>query len=104
MTLQEVKMQLKHNSKELRKMKKDLKQQQRQNKDIASSTMLTLYLLRKEVRHLYLAYGLVRGKKIEQMENRCLEDNKPNMAYVRKLVSQIKLPVDRHEEACCVSA
>lgn len=100
-TLKEVKEFLKSNAIEIRKAKEELKISQRKN---GPTKMFELQVMRREIRHWYLAYGLIRGKTYEQIEHHCREDNEPNMKYVEQLMSRIVLPVKPDAEACSVSA
>jgi hypothetical protein len=59
-----------------------------------------------DYRHMHLAYGLIRGRTMEQMEAKVAEGNEPSMAYVEKLVKELesKVIVEVRDEAASISA
>ncbi len=53
--------------------------------------------LQYEYRHHLIAYSILRGRTYEQVENKCAEDNSPNMDYVQRIMTE-------HAENVCVGA
>jgi len=53
--------------------------------------------LRYQYRHHHIAYSLLRGRTMEQIERTCREDNKPNEDYYNLLMIPI-IRIKREEE------
>jgi len=67
--------------------KKDIKERQR-NGDYAGHQQYNLLKQKKEYRHKHLAYCMMRGRTYEEIENKCREDNKPNMDIVKEIMDE----------------
>lgn len=55
-------------------------------------------LNRYSLRYLYLAYAIVRGKTIQQVENKCREDNKPSTTRIETIINQYEQAVRDNEK------
>ena len=47
-----------------------------------------------EARHKHIAYCMLFGRKYEEIENKCRENNTPNMKYVEKIMEEHREPED----------
>ena len=60
--------------------------------------------LRYEARHHHIAYCLLRGRTMEEIESKTREDNAPNMTYVNQIKMSIEPREVVNEEAICCGA
>jgi hypothetical protein len=88
----ELKKLLKNLALEIRRMKRDTKEAQRQGQ--GTEKQYTLFIQRRNCRHLHIAYCLLRGRTYAQIEHPA-EDNKPNWEKIRELQE-----VYREETVC----
>ena len=87
-TVKELKATLKGLASEIKSTKSIFKDNQRKNSgDPGYELILSLRDKTYEFRHKHIAYCLFRGKTYDQVEQKCREDNKPNMKYVEELLS-----------------
>ena len=64
-----------------------------------SSKFYSLYGSKNIYRHKHIAYCLLRGRTIEQIENKNREGNGPNMTFVNKIMKEAQ-----DAQALCDSA
>jgi len=84
---------------EIKELKKDLKETQRQNNGAGGGLMFNLFVKRRDCRHHHIAYSEMRGKTREQIE-KPREDNLPN----EDLITKIKKEYFDEPKTLCVSA
>ena len=88
-TKQETKEELKGLAKEIRATKEAIKESQRQGKyDEHYRLYLKVESLKKEFRHKHIAYCLLRGRTLEQIE-RPNTGNEPSMQLIEKYKAEI---------------
>ena len=76
---------LKKEAKEIRIAKIELKETQRSG---GYGNQWGLVCKRQDWRHKFIAYCMIRGRSLEQIERYCHEDNKPNMVKVERLIKE----------------
>jgi hypothetical protein len=81
-TLAIVKEELKAKAKKLSALKIEIKEMMRSGK-YAGRLQSNLIDDKCEWRHLHIAYCMVKGRKLEEIESNCHEDNSPNLAVVQ---------------------
>ena len=74
---------LKVEAKELSALKIEIKETMRSGK-YAGKLQWQLSLKKSEWRHKHIAYCLLRGRTIDEIESYCHDDNKPNIQLVEK--------------------
>ncbi|MCK5610368.1 hypothetical protein KAR91_51320 [Candidatus Pacearchaeota archaeon] len=47
--------------------------------------------LRYDVRHHHIAYCLLRGRELEEIESNCSPDNVPNDMYISKIMNSVEV-------------
>lgn len=85
--LNDLKAQLKDLAKRIRFTKKAVKQYQREHGGCHGAMVYVLIKLQNEFRCKHIAYCLIRGKEIKQIEQP-REHNEPNMSRINKLVEE----------------
>ena len=81
----EIKAELKSEAKELRDTKIEMRQGMSQGKTCEAAVLQSkLSGMKYHWRHKHIAYCLLRGRTIEEIEPRCSEDNLRNDALVEK--------------------
>lgn len=81
-TLKELKEALKEAAVEIRNKKA-------KRKGSPYGRVVGLDTLRYTYRHYHIAYCLIRGRVMEEIERTCAEDNKPDMTYVNRIMKPI---------------
>jgi len=84
----EIKSELKDLVKRIRENKIALKAFQRENGGSQGMIGYALKKLQGEFRHKHIAYCLMRGRTIEQIERKNKENNEPDMIYVKSIVAE----------------
>lgn len=83
--------------KELKQHIKELAKEIREKKGLRKSSQYGLVpgldRLRYEARHHHIAYCLLRGRTMEQIEPKTREDNKPHTSYIDEIKASIKMEV-----------
>lgn len=82
----ELKNQIKEDSAQIKELRIYIKEKTKT--EDTGSKLFTKQALSVEVRHLLIAYGLLRGKTYEQIESKVKDNNEPLMNYVRGLMSK----------------
>lgn len=82
--LLKVKEELKVEAKELSTSKINVKNSQRSGDWSGSCGQWTLQKMRREWRHKFIAYCLLKGRTLEEIEGKCREDNQPDMDLVER--------------------
>ncbi len=75
---------LKVEAKELTTSKVNVKNSQRSGDWSGSCGQYGLLLKRQEWRHKFIAYCLLKGRTLDEIEGNCREDNKPDMDLVER--------------------
>lgn len=75
---------LKVEAKELSASKINVKNSQRTGDWSGSCGQWTLLCKRREWRHKFIAYCLLKGRTLEEIEKTCHEDNQPDMDLVER--------------------
>lgn len=86
-TLKELKAYLKETAVEIRNKKA-------QRKGAPYGRVAGLEGLRYDYRHHHIAYCLIRGKEMEEIERKCRVDNYPDELFVKSIMN----PIIRHWE------
>ena len=74
---------------EIKEDKKNLKNFQRENPNkYCGGMMENLRVKRRDARHYNIVYGLVRGRKYEQIEPKVREGNEPSWYKIEKIKDQ----------------
>ena len=60
--------------------------------------------LRYRARHHHIAYCLLRGRTMEEIESKTREDNAPSASYVDTIMMSIEPREEANEEAVCCGA
>ena len=68
----------------------EIKEKKSQRKGAPSGYVAGLDDLRYKVRHHHIAYCLLRGRTMLQIEQSTRDDNTPNMTYVNKIKVSIE--------------
>lgn len=86
MTKNEIKDMMKKDGQNLRTAKIELKEVQRGNDTSISEwkKMDEVQMMKWHNRHKHIAYSMLKGRPLEEIENYCREDNKPNLDLVEK--------------------
>lgn len=82
-----VREQLKSEAKELRELKFEIKSAMRDGKICTNpywNYQSNLIQLKHQWRHKHVAYCLLKGRTLEQIESRCAEDNKLDLSLVEQ--------------------
>lgn len=83
---------------------KEIKEKKGLRKESEYGYVYGLDRLRYEARHHHIAYCLLRGRSMEEIESKTREDNAPNASYI----DEIKMLIDSrevvNEEAVCCGA
>lgn len=83
---------------------KEIKEKKGLRKESKYGYVAGLDRLRYEARHHHIAYCLLRGRSMEEIESKTREDNAPNASYI----DEIKMLIDSrevvNEEAVCCGA
>lgn len=91
----ELKIELKSLAAKIRNLKRDTKKYQRENFGHHGPIGMMMHNLQWEYRHKHIAYCLLRGRTMEQIEKKNRKGNTPNQ-------SQINLLMEKYsEEAIC---
>lgn len=84
---------------DLKENKNGHRNSQRQGDWVAADTHLCeVFSLKKEYRHKHIAYSIMRGRKYEEIERTCRDDNKPDFDYVDKIMAAYA--EEAHEDVC----
>lgn len=101
----ELKKRIKELAKEIKEMKGLRKDTELRRNDTrckyGSGYVIGLDKARYEVRHHHIAYCLLRGRTMEQIEPKTREDNAPNSNYYTKIMNSIEPREVANEEAVC---
>ena len=76
-----IKEELKVEAKVLTNLKAEIKEKQRSGK-AAGSLQWKLLDLKYQWRHKHIAYCLIKGRSLEEIEGKCNEGNEPNLTLV----------------------
>lgn len=80
---------------QIKELAKDIKEKKGHRKESEYGYVAGLDRLRYEARHHHIAYCLLRGRSMSEIEKSCRRDNSPNGAYV----NQIMMSIEPREEA-----
>lgn len=86
-TLAIVKEELKAKAKKLSALKIEIKETMRSGK-YAGRLQNALIDDKCEWRHKHIAYCMIKGKKLEEIESYCHDDNKPNLDVVQMYINK----------------
>lgn len=82
-----LKQELKQFALELHNDKADLKKTQRET-GYAGNLQFSLHVKKREYRHKHISYSMMRGRTYEQIEQKCAENNKPDMALIQRILDE----------------
>lgn len=82
----ELKNEIKENSAQIKELRIYIKEKTKT--EYTGSKLFTKQGLSFEVRHLLIAYGLLRGKTYKQIESKVKDNNEPCMNYIKKLMNE----------------
>ena len=85
-----MKKQLANLKQELKTLAKHIRELKDTRKKVPYGYVPELWNPQFEFRHRHIAYCLLRGRKMQEIEQKTREDNKPNMNYVNNLIAKIK--------------
>jgi len=83
----DLKSELKIKAVEIRKNKIQIKELQK-NRSYAGNLQYSHIHLKRDYRHKHIAYCMLRGRTYEQIEQKCRENNKPNMDIVKEIMDE----------------
>ena len=83
---------------------KEIKEKKGLRKESDYGYVAGLDRLRYEARHHHIAYCLLRGRSMSEIEKSCRQDNSPNGAYVNQIKMSIEPREVANEEAVCCGA
>ena len=86
--LQELKIELKSLAVKIRELKKQMKAYQRENGGCHGVIGYMLYMLQREYRHKHIAYCLLRGRTMEQIEKKNRYGNAPDQKQIKILMEK----------------
>jgi len=92
-----VKEQLKKMSERLKQLRHEIADTQRKG-NVASDLMSEQSFTKREFRHRHIAYGLLRGRTYEQIENKVKEGNEPNFQRVEDLKRKFQEELEEYYE------
>jgi hypothetical protein len=95
--ISELKKDLKEQAANIRALTAELKLFQKKNHGFDDGRFKKLKCLAKDYRTHHIAYSLLKGKTYEQIERKCAENNKPDMAKVQEIKNA-------YIEDVCISA
>ena len=78
MKYKEFKNKLKVDAKKIRELKA-------KRKTVRNGLVIGLIYLREDYRHHHIAYCLLRGRTMEQIEKKCAKDNMPCVDWVKQI-------------------
>ena len=97
--MKELKEEQKKRAADLKENKNGHKNSQRQGDAVAADTYLCeVFSLKKEYRHKHIAYSMLRGRKYEEIERTCRDNNKPDFDYIDKI--KASYAEEAHEDVC----
>ena len=80
---------LKTTASQLRDDKANIKITQKEGGSGAACTLqYNLIGKKRSYRHCHIAYSMMRGRSYEEIENKCREDNKPDMDLVKRIIDE----------------
>ncbi len=86
----------------IKDLAKEIKEKKALRKGAQNGYVSGLDRLRYEARHHHIAYCLLRGRTMEQIESKTREDNKPSTSYIEEIKSKIEPREEElHEDVCC---
>jgi len=85
----ELKEEQKSLAKRIREQKEEVKNTQRSG-SFAWQHQALLLKMQREYRHKHIAYSMLLGRTMEQIEPKVREHNEPSMATVKRLMDQYK--------------
>lgn len=94
--LNELKLELKGLAIKIRNLKRDTKKYQRENFGNHGTIGMMLHNIQWEYRHKHIAYCLLRGRTMEQIEKKTREGNEPDQSHIKLLLEKY------NEETICV--
>ena len=88
---------------QIKELAKDIKEKKGLRKESEYGFVEGLLRLRYEARHIHIAYCLLAGRTMEEIEAKTREDNAPNMTYVNQIMANIEPREEAivNEEAIC---
>jgi hypothetical protein len=86
----EMKIAVKQIGLDIKDLKKDLREKIEKKDYSFSDIQSGLHYYRKKARHLYVAYGLARGKTIESMEDPAKTKTQPSQKIIDKILTEYK--------------
>lgn len=81
----------------------EIKEKKQLRKESKYGFVSGLDKLRYDVRHHHIAYCLLRGRTMSEIEKSCRQDNSPNGAYVNQIKMSIEPREVADEKAVCCS-
>ena len=88
----------------IKSLAKEIKEKKGLRKESKYGYVAGLDRLRYEARHHHIAYCLLRGRSMEEIESDIRNGNAPNMAYVNQIKMSIEPREVANEEAICCGA
>lgn len=82
-TIQEMKTRLKELSAEIRQTRREHKEAQREGYGLDGELSKLIYTYR----HLHIAYGLIRGKKYNEIERYTRKGNEPSWSLINSFIT-----------------
>ena len=70
---------------EIKQTKIRIKEMQKKG-EYAGANQYALIFLKRDYRHRHIAYCLLRGRKIEEIEKKTREENKPNQTLIQEII------------------
>jgi hypothetical protein len=92
---------LKQLAKEIRKTKVECKEYQREHGGSdGDSFFFAITKLKYEFRHMHIALCTMRGRKYEEIEHHCSDDNKPNFDRIKEIIDAHTAKAAEDVRAC----
>jgi len=101
MSTKELKLQLKALAEQIATAKNECKNYQREHGGWDGGHYRTIELLKYDYRHTHIAYCQLRGRKYEEIERHCGDNNHPNWTHVKEIMDAHQ---EKAAEAVCLGA
>lgn len=88
-TTKEMKTRLKELGAEIRQTRNDFKNSQRNGDYTEEKLRRGLEIGTSTFRHLHIAYGICRGKKYSEIENKTRKGNEPNWTLINRFIEDL---------------